>query len=212
MNIGDRLKLKRTDLKLTQEKIADELHVSRQTISSWETGRSYPDIEKLIQLSNYFEISLDELLKEDVGMINDIKAKTELNENKKIYYASYAINLLLLILVTFNLFEVAGFQMPSIANLIIIAIVYINGVVVTKARQKYAKLIGKPVFTKYWQILIILVGIALILAIASFSSIPYLHQLKFKLLGASVGMLLATTTFSILMRSKKEKKQKRGMD
>ncbi|MCH4169222.1 MAG: helix-turn-helix domain-containing protein [Streptococcaceae bacterium] len=212
MNIGDRLKLKRTDLKLTQEKIADELHVSRQTISSWETGRSYPDIEKLIQLSNYFEISLDELLKEDVGMINDIKAKTELNENKKIYYASYAINLLLFILVTFNLFEVAGFKMPSIANLIIIAIIYINGVVVTKARQKYSKLIGKPVFTKYWQILIILVGIALILAIASFSSIPYLHQLKFKLLGASVGMLLATTTFSILMRSKKETKQKRGMD
>lgn len=212
MNIGDRLKLKRTELKLTQEKIADELHVSRQIISSWETGRSYPDIEKLIQLSNYFEISLDELLKEDVGMINNIKAKTELNENKKIYYASYAVNFLLFILVTFNLFEVTGFKMPSIASLIVSAMIFVNLIVISTARKKYSELLGKPLFTKNRQVLLTLLSAALILAIASFSSIPFLHQLKFKLLGASLGMLLATAIFSILLRSKKETKQKRGLD
>lgn len=45
--------------------MADDLHVSRQTISSWETSHSYPDITSLIALSELYQLSLDNLLKGD---------------------------------------------------------------------------------------------------------------------------------------------------
>lgn len=47
---------------LSQEELAEKLSVSRQTISKWELGESTPDMEKLVLLSKYFEISLDELV------------------------------------------------------------------------------------------------------------------------------------------------------
>lgn len=51
--------------KLTQEEVAEKLHVSRTTISSWETGRTFPDIEKLIYLSDLYDLSLDQLIREE---------------------------------------------------------------------------------------------------------------------------------------------------
>lgn len=47
---------------ISQEELADNLNISRQTLSKWELGNSTPDMEKLILLSDYFEISLDELV------------------------------------------------------------------------------------------------------------------------------------------------------
>ncbi len=47
---------------ISQEELADKLNISRQTLSKWESGNSTPDMEKLILLSDYFEISLDELV------------------------------------------------------------------------------------------------------------------------------------------------------
>jgi len=58
MEFGDRLKQERKKRKLTQQVVADELNVSRQTISSWETENSYPDIASLLRLSDYYQISL----------------------------------------------------------------------------------------------------------------------------------------------------------
>lgn len=52
----------RKDKKMTQEQLADILHVSRQTISSWEKGRTQPDLETLSQLTQIFQISLDDLI------------------------------------------------------------------------------------------------------------------------------------------------------
>lgn len=43
--------------------MGNELGVSRQTISKWESGQSYPDFQKLVLISDYFELSLDELIK-----------------------------------------------------------------------------------------------------------------------------------------------------
>lgn len=46
----------------TQEEIAQELKVSRQTISNWETGTAQPTIDKVIELANVFDVSMDELI------------------------------------------------------------------------------------------------------------------------------------------------------
>ncbi len=49
---------------LSQEELGAELHVSRQTISKWESGQSYPDFQRLVLLSDYFELTLDQLVKD----------------------------------------------------------------------------------------------------------------------------------------------------
>ncbi|WP_411830086.1 helix-turn-helix transcriptional regulator [Metasolibacillus meyeri] len=53
----------RVENKLTQEQLAEKLQVSRSTISSWETGRSYPDLEMIIVICDCFHVSLDFLLR-----------------------------------------------------------------------------------------------------------------------------------------------------
>lgn len=61
MEIGKKLKEARLNRDLTQEVIAEKLNVSRQTISNWENEKSYPDIISVIELSNLYSISLDDL-------------------------------------------------------------------------------------------------------------------------------------------------------
>lgn len=68
MEIGQKLKEKRTSARLSQEALSAQIGVSRQTISSWENNRSYPDIGSILKLSDLYGVSLDELLKEDTNM------------------------------------------------------------------------------------------------------------------------------------------------
>lgn len=77
MEIGSRLKNARNEHGLTQEQVAEELGVSRQSISNWENNRSYPDIISVIKLSDLYSISLDELLKEDKNMIRHLAESTD---------------------------------------------------------------------------------------------------------------------------------------
>ena len=78
MNFNDRLTDLRKRKGLSQEQLGYELGVSRQTVSNWELGQSYPDFQRLVLLSDYYEMSLDELVRGvDVG---DVRA---LNESEK---------------------------------------------------------------------------------------------------------------------------------
>lgn len=57
---------------LSQEELGQELEVSRQTISKWESGQSYPDFQRLVLLSDYFDMTLDELVRGiDVQEVRD---------------------------------------------------------------------------------------------------------------------------------------------
>ena len=83
---------------LSQEELANRLNVSRQTVSKWEVGDSTPDMEKLIAISDLFEISLDELVMDKAPepaaaqpakselyseIKSDIKEKVLTDNNKK---------------------------------------------------------------------------------------------------------------------------------
>lgn len=63
---------------LSQEELGLELQVSRQTISKWEAGQSYPDFQKLVILSDFFDMTLDELVK-DID-VQDVREKTLTDE------------------------------------------------------------------------------------------------------------------------------------
>ncbi|VDG18058.1 helix-turn-helix domain-containing protein [Lactiplantibacillus mudanjiangensis] len=60
--LGAHLKHLRQAKKLTQNDLASQLHVSRQTISSWETDRNQPDLTTIQQLANFYQVSLDTLV------------------------------------------------------------------------------------------------------------------------------------------------------
>lgn len=63
---------------LSQEELGMELQVSRQTISKWESGQSYPDFQRLVMLSDYFNMTLDELVK---GIdVQDVREKNMTDE------------------------------------------------------------------------------------------------------------------------------------
>ena len=68
MEIGKKLKEARIHSGFTQEQIAEKIMVSRQTVSNWENGKSFPDIISVMNLSDLYQISLDELLKGDQNM------------------------------------------------------------------------------------------------------------------------------------------------
>lgn len=58
----DNLKRLRAERGLTQEKLANDLFVTHQTISKWETGKSYPDLPVLLSIARYFGVGMDELV------------------------------------------------------------------------------------------------------------------------------------------------------
>ena len=70
MEIGSKIKNARIQANFTQEQVAEALSVSRQTISNWETGKTYPDIVSVVKMSDLYNISLDRLLKEKKSMSN----------------------------------------------------------------------------------------------------------------------------------------------
>ena len=72
MNIGNQILNIRKENQLTQEEFGKLFHVTRQTVSNWENGKSYPDLQVLVDISNQFGVSLDTLLKEDSKMVQSI--------------------------------------------------------------------------------------------------------------------------------------------
>lgn len=108
MEIGKKIVDVRKDNNLTQEEFAEKYSVSRQTVSSWENGKSYPDLDILVKISNDFNISLDKLLKEDKKIIENL-SKFQVDNKKyrkilKILIIFFCINLMLVLvyILTYN--------------------------------------------------------------------------------------------------------------
>ena len=62
MTIGEKIQELRIQRGLTQERLAEMLEVSRQSVSKWELGQAIPDVEKIIRMSELFDVSTDTVL------------------------------------------------------------------------------------------------------------------------------------------------------
>ncbi|MCO6543533.1 MAG: helix-turn-helix domain-containing protein [Lactobacillus sp.] len=125
MIFGQRLQKKRQSLHLTQVEVAQQLHVSQQTISSWEQGKSYPDIDSLIKLSDFYQISLDVLLKEDIGVKESIKKNEVFHFLKPLLYSMLLLNLFLLVILILHLYQ---HEYPMTIYLILTIVLIVNSV------------------------------------------------------------------------------------
>lgn len=65
MNFEEKLQVLRRKKGLSQENLAESIGISRQAIAKWESGKSYPDINNLIQLSDLFKVSIDSLVRNE---------------------------------------------------------------------------------------------------------------------------------------------------
>lgn len=72
MNFSEKIKEIRKSQNLTQEQFAKKIFVSRNAVAKWESSLGYPDIQNLITISDVFEISLDDLMKNDKKLKNKI--------------------------------------------------------------------------------------------------------------------------------------------
>ncbi len=83
MEVGKQIKKFRQDLNLSQEELAGKIFVTRQTISKWETGKNYPDVNSLVMLSQLFNTSLDNLVKGDVAKMKEQVAQADVRRFKQ---------------------------------------------------------------------------------------------------------------------------------
>lgn len=87
MELGKTISEIRKEHGLTQEEFAGRFNVTRQTISNWETSKSYPDLETLVLMSDDFHVSLDTMLKGDKKMVREITKEQKHGRNHRIKIA-----------------------------------------------------------------------------------------------------------------------------
>ena len=89
MNIGDRIQALRKSKGISQEELADKVGVSRQAVSKWESGQSMPDLDKIIALGEYFDVTTDYILKGEKLTTSSNQKNNEL-ASKILYISSVA--------------------------------------------------------------------------------------------------------------------------
>ncbi len=89
MNLNQKITQLRNDNNWSQEELAEKLNVSRQSVSKWESGQAKPDLDKIVVLSNIFDVSTDYLLK-------DIMKKKAIHQLRSITSIFHCHNLILI--------------------------------------------------------------------------------------------------------------------
>ncbi len=97
----------REQQKISQEELALKIFVSRQTISNWETNKSCPDVKSLITLSNIFNVSLDNFIKEDIKEMREIVEKATIKKFNVISVV-FLIELIVVAISAYPLFSIKG--------------------------------------------------------------------------------------------------------
>ena len=83
MKLSDNLKIIRKENNLSQEQLAEKLGVSRQAVSKWESGQSYPEMDKVLLICKLFNYNIDELMNENIKEVSETK-QSKININKYI--------------------------------------------------------------------------------------------------------------------------------
>lgn len=116
MELGKKLIEIRRDSKLTQEEFAEKFCVTHQTISNWEKGKTYPDLETLVSISDAFNISLDELIKGDKKMVSNM-TKEQKSGVKYSRVVKVGAVIMILLSLAFAFYAIRYYQLrPQIEN------------------------------------------------------------------------------------------------
>ncbi|MGA5659046.1 helix-turn-helix domain-containing protein [Bacillus bombysepticus] len=148
MIFSERLKEEREKRNWSQNDLAEKLHVSRQYVSKWETGKNYPSIEIIIHLSDLFGITIDELLRSDEELTQKVieDSKQLAYPKWKVFFDSlFIIGVFLFIakIVVWMLNKFAGASItivadaPYVMNLLPLVFMIIGGIGSDKLKKIY---------------------------------------------------------------------------
>lgn len=110
MEFHEKLQELRKNRGLTQEELAEDLYVSRTAVSKWESGRGYPNIDSLKEISEYFSVTIDELLSvEKMLSIAEKESKKKIRNICELLFGIMDISVLILIVLPLYPNAVDGF-------------------------------------------------------------------------------------------------------
>lgn len=143
MEIGAQIKTRRQDLNMTQEMLAKELHVGRTTVSNWEIGRNYPDLQLIVSISNVLNISLDTLLGKESEIVKEITRDTNIrkSQSRKIKILS-ALLILVILAGLFGIYKVVEYRDISSPEQIVSLQVYEDRLEITTDLPFYRSVVG----------------------------------------------------------------------
>lgn len=185
IKIGAFLKELRNDNNLTQEQLAEKFGVSQRSVSRWENGNTMPDISILIELADYYEIDLREMLngerkmddmKEDLKETLEMVADYTTAEKEKILKKTYSYGVVLSIIILFE-FVAYIFNIPAKNHMIdslmvysfVVGLFFTFGIVINslqlngKMNKERTKKIGKTLIP--FMVALIVISVLLILAV-----------------------------------------------
>ncbi|MBQ1515690.1 MAG: helix-turn-helix domain-containing protein, partial [Lachnospiraceae bacterium] len=114
MEFGEKLQKLRKDRGLTQEELAEALYVSRAAVSKWESGRGYPGIDSLKELSRFFGVTVDELLGAD-EILSAAEQEKERLIGRYTAFICGALDILTVILLFIPVFGNGGEAHPAVS-------------------------------------------------------------------------------------------------
>lgn len=114
MNIASKIQALRKERNLTQENLADQLNVSRQALSKWELGISTPEADKIIQISEYFNVSTDYLLKDSIENVQP-SVKKQFSSRPLIVISTAGVLIGLILMIAVWEYAYLGFIIQIIA-------------------------------------------------------------------------------------------------
>lgn len=174
MQFSDKLKQARQQHHLTQMQVGTQLHVSAKTISSWENGRSFPDISTLVSISDLYQISLDQLLREDQDIVQHYETiSKQAQRYQKYFQITYFLNILLILAIW--AVQITSSNSKHILAWLFLALV-VNLVVMATHYPDYRTWING---TAHRLLLILLaVGLSTVLLVISFDGAASLNAAK----------------------------------
>jgi transcriptional regulator with XRE-family HTH domain len=150
MVFSERLKKEREKRDWSQHELAEKIHVSRQSVSKWETGKNYPSIEVIIHLSDLFGITIDELLRSDEELKEKVirDSKQLAHPKMKMFFDSvFMLGVLLLTskLLILALNKIAGMEitilegMPFVSNFLPLVLMVLGGIGSDQLKNNYVE-------------------------------------------------------------------------
>ena len=133
MNVGARIKKHREKQNISQDELALKVFVSRQTISNWETNKSYPDIKSLTMLSNIFHVTLDDFIKGDIEEMKKIVSKEKIEKFNIMSYI-FLVEMLILMFSAYPLFTLDGYIGVIIWALFFV-ITFVTAIIIEKFKK-----------------------------------------------------------------------------
>ena len=143
MEIGAQIKARRQELNMTQEMLANKLNVGRSTVSNWEIGRNYPDLQLIVSISDVLNLSLDTLLGKESEVVKDIARDTNIrkSQSRKIKILS-ALLIVVILAGLFGIYKVVEYRDISSPEQILSLQAYEDRLVITTDLPFYRSVVG----------------------------------------------------------------------